>query len=107
MHKQLAALVVFLLIFLGVGAVASWVDPQLGLTTGSFWALIVWGLLLVGALVAASTVAGGKHAVIPGGRIYRIQHYFVVTLQLMRHAFVFTISLVNQTVQTRALESRL
>lgn len=48
------ALVVFLLIFLGVGFVGIyWLFPLLNLSATSFEALIVWGVLLFAAIVAA------------------------------------------------------
>jgi hypothetical protein len=57
-HSTALALVVFLLLFLGIGYVMSWVDPALGLTQLSLWGLIVWGVLLFLAVVAASMYSG-------------------------------------------------
>lgn len=65
-HSQALALVVFLLLFLGVGYIGiGWLFPYLGLTATSFWALIVWGFLLFLAMIAASkysrrTIVGAR-----------------------------------------------
>lgn len=105
--QAFAALVVFLLFFIGIGYIGiGWLFPYLGLAATSVWALVLWGILLFLALVMAS--AYSKKSVIGAKILFLMfRNYILVWVRMMGHEFLFAVSRLSNTRKIRALGSKL
>jgi membrane-bound ClpP family serine protease len=106
-NQQALALVVFLLLFLGVGYIGiGWLFPMLGLSATSFYALLVWGVLLFLAMIATSMYS--RRTVVGVGILKLLfRAYILSCIRTLLHEFKFAVSLFSNTHKVRALGSRL